>query len=163
MGSPHGNTVQSRVPLQPTTPVVDRWDFIAVTQDLETLLHRPVDLVEAHLPGPFRRDEVWAPKRLSMSRHYDAVYRLLSAKPANGSAGSARAQRGWPLSARWRHKTPSSASWESSGTSWTIPGHLEDPAGCLPSSWNPWRDTTDPERATPGLARHRSGSAALSG
>ena len=48
----------------PSGPVADLLDFIAVKQDLERLVRRPVDLVESHLLHPAIRDEVLAEKRV---------------------------------------------------------------------------------------------------
>ena len=56
--------VDCLITFQPASPVVDLLDFIAVKQDLETLLNRPVDLVETHLLHPVIRDEVLAAKRV---------------------------------------------------------------------------------------------------
>jgi hypothetical protein len=56
--------VDCLITFQPASPVVDLLDFIAVKQDLEALLRRPVDLVESHLLHPLIRDEVLAEKRV---------------------------------------------------------------------------------------------------
>lgn len=56
--------VDCLVTFDPSGPVVDLLDFIAVKQDLENLLHRSVDLVESPRLHPYIRDEVLAEKRV---------------------------------------------------------------------------------------------------